>query len=331
MNETHVLRIDSVDPDVGVLKSAADILRAGGLVAFPTETVYGLGANALDPLAVARIFVAKGRPVNNPIIVHVADLTDLPRVVADWPPAAQKLAKRFWPGPLTLVLPHAASIADGVTGGGPTVAVRMPAHPVALALIRAAGVPLAAPSANRSGELSPTSAKHVLRGMGGRIDMIVDGGPTQVGVESTVLDLSVSPARLLRPGHITPAEIEAVIGRIGRAGVVPESKPLPSPGLLARHYAPRTPTECLAGSAARVAECLRQGEKIGWLTFEAWPELPVMTVIMPNDPAAYAARVYAELHVLDELELDRIIVELPPDEECWLAVRDRLKRAGMKS
>ena len=330
-SNTSIVQVDPADPQVAALAKAAEIIREGGLVAFPTETVYGLGANALDPLAVARIFVAKGRPVNNPIIVHVADLADLPRVVADWPRAAQKLAERFWPGPLTLVLPHAASIADGVTGGGPTVAVRMPAHPVALALIRAAGVPLAAPSANRSGELSPTSAKHVLRGMGGRIDMIVDGGPTQVGVESTVLDLSVSPPRLLRPGHITPAEIEAVIGRIGRAGVVPESKPLPSPGLLARHYAPRTPTECLAGSAARVAECLRQGEKIGWLTFEAQPELPVMTVIMPDDPAAYAARVYAELHVLDELELDRIIVELPPDEECWLAVRDRLKRAGMKS
>ncbi len=308
--------------------AAAELLRSGGLVAFPTETVYGLGASALDPSAVARVFEAKGRPANNPLIVHVADLSDLARVVAVWPDLAQRLAERFWPGPLTLVLPRAATIPDIVTGGGPTAAVRMPAHPVALTLIRAAGVPLAAPSANRSGELSPTTAEHVQRGLSGRIDMILDAGPTRVGVESTVLDLSVSPPRLLRPGHITLAEIEAIIGPIKRHAIVAEPKPLPSPGLLPKHYAPRTPMELQAGSAARVAERVRQGQKVGWLTFTAKPDLAAVAVVMPREPAVYAARLYAELHALDQMGLDRIVVEMPPDEEAWLAVRDRLRRAS---
>ncbi|MFL5340352.1 MAG: L-threonylcarbamoyladenylate synthase [Gemmataceae bacterium] len=323
MTETRLRSVDAA-----ALAEAAAVLRAGGLVAFPTETVYGLGANALDAAAVARIFAAKGRPANNPIIVHIADFADLPRVVANWPDAARRLAERFWPGPLTLVLPRAAAVPDIVTAGGPTVAVRMPAHPVALALIRAAGVPLAAPSANRSGELSPTTAEHVRRSLSSRIDMILGGGPTQVGLESTVVDLSVTPVRLLRPGHISPADIATVIGAIARQPDVSEAAPLPSPGMLARHYAPRTPTVCLAGSATYVAERLQRGEKVGWLTFDAAP-CDAVTVVMPRAPTEYAARLYAELHALDQLALDRIVVEQPPDEEPWLAVGDRLSRAAI--
>src|SRR5437763_8542920 len=231
--------------DSAAIASAADVLRSGGLVAFPTETVYGLGANALDADAVGRIFAAKGRPAANPIIVHVADAAGVGAVVADWPDAAARLAERFWPGPLTLVLPKRDAVPDVVTAGGPTVAVRVPAHPVAHALLRAAGVPVAAPSANRSSELSPTTAGHVLHGLGGRIDLILDAGPCPGGIESTVLDVTNDPPRLLRPGLVTPAQIEAVIGPIQRFGE-PAGSVLRSPGLLAKHYAPRAPLE-LAG------------------------------------------------------------------------------------
>jgi L-threonylcarbamoyladenylate synthase len=330
MPQTVIHVLDPNQLDAAVLAAAAEVLRAGGLVAFPTETVYGLGANALDETAVARVFDAKGRPPNNPVIVHVADESDLSSVVGNWPENAQRLARRFWPGPLTLVLPRGPAIPDIVTAGGPTVAVRMPAHPVARALIRAAGVPLAAPSANRSGELSPTFAEHVARGLAGRIEMILDGGPTQVGIESTVLDLSTSPPRLLRPGHISQTEIEAIIGPIARIESAnhDESAALPSPGLLAKHYAPRTPTECLGGSAGRVRELLRKGERVGWLTFEGEMDGAV-AAHMPRDPTAYAVRLYAELHRLDQTGLSRIVVEKPPETDDWLAVRDRLKRAAM--
>src|SRR4051794_39087740 len=214
---TTVLALHAIPPDPADVAVAAAVLHRGGLVAFPTETVYGLGANALDAAAVARIFAAKGRPATNPLIVHVAAAEHVWSVAADWPAVAARLAERFWPGPLTLVLPKAAAVPDAVTAGGPTVAVRVPAHPVALALLRAAGVPLAAPSANRSTELSPTTAGHVLHGLGGRIDLVLDAGPTAGGIESTVLDVTTNPPRLLRPGLVTPAMIEAVIGPIRRA------------------------------------------------------------------------------------------------------------------
>ena len=192
------------------------MLRGGGLAAFPTETVYGLGANALDAAAVARIFAAKGRPANNPLIVHLADAAQVREIAADWPESASRLAERFWPGPLTLVLPRRDIVPDIVTARGPTVAVRVPAHPVAQALLRAAALPLAAPSANRSTELSPTRAEHVLRGLEGRIDLLLDGGPTAGGIESTVLDVTIMPPRLLRPGLIGVAQLEAVIGPLMR-------------------------------------------------------------------------------------------------------------------
>ncbi len=314
---------------------AAAVLRAGGLVAFPTETVYGLGANALDPAAVARIFTAKGRPANNPLIVHLPTADSVQQVAESWPETAQRLAARFWPGPLTLVLPRRARLPATVTGGGPTVAVRVPAHPVALALLRAADLPVAAPSANRSEQVSPTCAEHVLRSLGGRIDLILDGGPAWGGLESTVLDVTCTPPRLLRPGLVAPNEIEAVIGPIARAATadVPAGAALASPGMQRRHYAPRAPLECCDGTEVqRRLEALQQERSvIGWLPLrQPAASLPARIVVvpMPAEPAAYAAQLYAVLHRLDAAGVERILVELPPDTQEWLAIRDRLRRAS---
>jgi L-threonylcarbamoyladenylate synthase len=310
--------------DPSNIARAAAILRGGGLVAFPTETVYGLGANALDADAVDGIFRAKGRPASNPVIVHVASVDDAKALTTDWNDTAQKLADTFWPGPLTLVLPRADIVPDIVTAGGATVALRIPAHPVALALLRACGFPLAAPSANRSTELSPTRAEHVARSLDGLIDLILDGGPTTVGLESTVLDVSVSPPRLLRPGLVSLAELQACVGMV-EIGPAETTTPARSPGQMAKHYAPRTPLELVEGNAeSRVAELRAAGERVAWLTFADAAD----AITMPNDPAAYAAALYATLHTLDAANYARIIVEAPPATDAWLAVRDRLRRAA---
>jgi L-threonylcarbamoyladenylate synthase len=331
---TVILPVNPVAPELEVIAQAADVLRAGGLVAFPTETVYGLGANALDAAAVARIFVAKGRPANNPLIVHVAERSAARVLVAAWPLAAERLAERFWPGPLTLVLPRSAAVPDIVTAGGPTVAVRMPAHAVARALISAAGVPLAAPSANRSTRLSPTRAEHVMRDLDGRVDLVLDGGPTPGGLESTVLDVGTSPPQLLRPGLIAPGEIAAIIGPIEQRIEQPvaDPAPLPAPGMMARHYAPRAPLELADDGGRRIVEAhCRAHRSVAWLTFEEVPpNLPqqAMRIVMPRDPALYASSLYAVLHTCDDAGVERIVVALPPDTEDWLAVRDRLRRAA---
>ena len=334
---TTVTSIDPLAPDPEAIRGSASIIRAGGLVAFPTETVYGLGANALDAAAVARIFEAKGRPAHNPLIVHVHDAEAAGTVVALWTETAALLAARFWPGPLTLVLARSPHVPDIVTAGGTTVAVRVPAHPVALALIRAAGVPIAAPSANRSTRVSPTCAEHVLRTLDGRIDMVLDGGPTSGGIESTVLDISSDQPRILRPGLVGPAEIEAVLGvpvaRPHRPKRVSATGPHRSPGLSTRHYAPRTPSECAPApdASARVAEILSGGERVVWLAMgdvSPHPRHDRLSIIpMPSDPAAYAARLYSAFHEADDHEPDRIVITWPPDTEEWLAVRDRLHRA----
>lgn len=333
--KTEILRVSSGAPEAEPIARGAAIVRGGGLVAFPTETVYGLGANALDAEAAARIFAAKGRPGNNPMIVHVAGAEQIHTVAADWPAPAARLAERFWPGPLSLVVRKRAELPAVVTAGGNTVAVRMPDHPIALALIRAAGVPLAAPSANRSSRLSPTCAEHVLHDLDGRIDMVLDGGPTAGGLESTVLDLTTSPPRLLRPGLIPPSAIEAEIGPIILVlrGVPAGELPMPSPGMLERHYAPRAPLQCVGDEAESYVEKLRRaGLHIGWLTRNATSERPGVTVrVMPSDPAGYAAELYAALHSLDDEGVDRILVSMPPDTEEWLAVRDRLRRASAKN
>jgi L-threonylcarbamoyladenylate synthase len=327
---TVLLAVDPHSPQPERIARAAAVLRAGGLVAFPTETVYGLGANALDAAAVQRIFAAKGRPANNPLIVHVAGTAEVGQVAAEWPGPAARLAERFWPGPLTLVLPRKAAVPDAVTAGGATVAVRMPAHPVALALLRAAGVPVAAPSANRSSQLSPTRAGHVLRDLEGRIDLVLDGGPCPGGIESTVLSLAPAP-RLLRPGLVGLAELEEVLGTVLPPVPRAEGGALPSPGMLPRHYAPRTPLECAAdGGRERVAELCRQGQRVGWLTHGQAADVPAGAAVrdLPAEPGGYAAMLYAALHDLDAAGLDRIVVALPPDTAQWQAVRDRLRRAS---
>jgi L-threonylcarbamoyladenylate synthase len=332
---TTVWHVDPQLPDPVVIGKAADVLRAGDLVAFPTETVYGLGANGLDANAVARIYAAKGRPGRNPIILHVASTTDAQTLVKSWPPSAQSLAGRFWPGPLTLVLPRLERVPDIVTAGGPTVAVRWPTHPIAQALIAALGGPIAAPSANRSGELSPTCAEHVLNDLDGRIDLLLDGGPTAAGIESTVIDLSGPVPRLLRPGPIPPVELESIIGPLIRNTRLLDQSALPSPGMLERHYAPRTPLESFAGYAKMVdrsIELWREGKRIAMMFFgnEATDTDQIIRVPMPGSPADYAAQLYRVLHDLDRLGLDRILVQMPPASDDWLAVRDRLQRATMR-
>jgi len=323
-----ILKVDAATPDADAIARASRVLQSGGLVAFPTETVYGLGANALDADAVARIFVAKGRPARNPIIVHVADFEGAKALVADWPEIAQTLAERFWPGPLTMVLPKRPIVPDIVTAGGATVALRVPSHPVALALLRDCGLPLAAPSANASTELSPTLAEHVARSLGDKIDLILDAGATTGGLESTVLDVTCTPPRLLRPGLVTRTDIETLLGRIEVAA--PSSdETLRSPGQMPRHYAPHTPLEVVADSQRHVAELLGQGVRVGWLT-HCDEETPpgVFRILLPADAVSYSAQLYAALHRLDDARVDRIVVEAPPDGDEWLAVRDRLRRAS---
>jgi L-threonylcarbamoyladenylate synthase len=293
------------------VERAAALIRAGKLVAFPTETVYGLGANALDAAAVERIFEAKGRPRNIPLIVHV-DSVEMARGLASrWPDAAEALARRYWPGPLTLVVPKRRqdpAIPDIVTAGLPTVGLRMPAHPLALALIGAAGVPIAAPSANRFTELSPTTAAHVPEALA---DYVLDGGPARVGIESTVLSLVGAPW-LLRPGVIPLPEIEALIGPVGMAAD-PAEGAHDAPGMHPRHYRPATPLYLLGPGEAPPAG------KGAWLRIGRE---------MPADPREYAAALYETLHRLDERRPDWIAVERPPDTPEWAGVLDRLRRAA---
>lgn len=338
--KTTLRRIAADKPDAAVIAEAAAVLRRGGLVAFPTETVYGLGANALDAAAVQSIFAAKGRPANNPIIVHVADAAAARKLAANWPERASLLAERFWPGPLTLVLSKRAEVPDIVTAGSPTVGLRVPAHPVALALLRAAEIPIAAPSANRSMRISPTTADHVLRGLDGRIDFLLNAGPTSGGLESTVLDLTTDPPQLLRPGLVSVEQLEAVVGPIaaGEHAVSKSStESLRSPGLLERHYAPRAKVVCLSAENRGVAqELLQSNQRLGWLRLAGTnPELQLSTgsnrpiiIDMPADAAAYSARLYAALHELDDAGVDQIVVDLPPSGDAWLAVHDRLRRAA---
>lgn len=309
-------------PSSTEIEHAAALLRAGKLVAFPTETVYGLGANALDALAVARIFEAKGRPTTSPMIIHVSNYDMLRSVVAEWPSAAQDLAQRFWPGPLTLVLKKQAIVAALVTAGLETVGVRMPSHPVALALIEAAALPVAAPSANRFTQLSPTTAEHVRQSLGGRVDYILDGGACTVGIESTVLSLAGPMPVLLRPGGVSRALIEAVIGP-----VVQQSEPAaaahPAPGMHPRHYSPRTKLLLV-----REGGVPQEGSG-AYLQLHVSPRSEVrMVVPMPADARKYAAQLYGVLHELDAQDFDWIAVDSPDDDPEWDAIRDRLRRAA---
>ena len=296
------------------------MIRDGGLVAFPTETVYGLGANALDPAAVEKIFIAKGRPPSSPLIVHVDSIEMARGLVRAWPEKAEKIARRFWPGPLTLVLPKQPHIPERLTAGLDTVGIRMPSNPIALALIHEAALPLAAPSANRFGELSPTTADHVRGALGDRVAMVLDGGPTTVGIESTVLSLAGPEAILLRPGMISQAEIEEVIGPIHLERMTADEAH-PSPGMHARHYSPRT--KLVLVNNGRMPEYGR-GAYL-WIGEAA---SAARSIRMPADPPKYAAVLYKILHELDAEGWDWIAVEEPPRDHAWAAIRDRLERAA---
>ena len=301
------------------VRRAAQILRAGGLVAVPTETVYGLGADALSAAAVAKLYAAKRRPADHPVIVHFASAEDAFSFTREVPPAARLLAKRYWPGPLTLILKRSSKARDFVTGGQDTVGLRVPSHPVAQALLKEFGGGIAAPSANLFGELSPTAASHVMSGA----ELVLDGGPSEIGIESTIVDLSSSEAVLLRPGGISRDELEKTLN----AKV--KDKSVASPrhsGGLERHYAPKTPAR-LVPPHALDAEIAKHREKLAVLAFSRPDERVDFWIRMPREPAAYAHRLYAALRELDSAGCETILVEAPPETAEWEAIRDRLQRA----
>ena len=355
---TRVLATPPEDIPPDAIALAADLLRAGEVVAFPTETVYGLGADATNTTAIQRIFAAKERPLTDPLIVHLADVAQLSEVVSAIPPAVAQLAERFWPGPLTLVLPRNARIPALVAAGGATVGVRVPAHPVALALLRAANLPVAAPSANRFMHTSPTTAAHVLADLDGRIACVLDGGPTTVGVESTVVDLTTSPPRLLRPGGATLEDLRAILPDIIVPGS-PESvesaserasaEPTHAPGQMARHYAPRTRLivfdapeatgaaaqgALLAALLAEAVAARARGERVGALAADEEAAtlenvgVQVARLGPLGDLAAISRRLYAALRELDAAGLDVLLAHSFGRHGLGLALEDRLRRAA---
>ena len=338
-----MLPVDATAPDPAAIRQAAAVLRSGGLVAFPTETVYGLGANALDGEAVQGIFAAKGRPAYDPLIVHLAGPEALLDVVAEVHPLVATLAARFWPGPLTLVLPRGPRIPLTVTAGGPTVAVRVPSHPVALALIRAAGFPIAAPSANRFGHLSPTQAAHVLDDLDGRIDVLLDGGPTPVGVESTVLSLVTPVPTILRPGGVSREALVMVLGQVDVAGRLFAAEDVaPSPGTLAQHYAPRAKLTLYQGAREAVLPAMRAaaarltdaGQRVGLLLAEGdapvFGDLPVTveTIEIDGELERAARQLFTALRALDRAGVTAILARDFGAHGLGLAIRDRLTRAA---
>ena len=351
MPPTRVLIVDPLAPDPAAIAEAARVLRAGGLVAFPTETVYGLGADALDAEAVAGIFRAKDRPSTDPLIVHVSSLADGARVAREVPDVARTLAARFWPGPLTLVLPKRPEVPSGVTAGLDTVAVRVPAHPVARALLEAAGVPVAAPSANRFSRPSPTRAAHVLADLDGRVDLVIDAGSTDIGVESTVLDLTVVPPVVRRPGGVTLEALHEWLPEARVAGRDVDGREAQvSPGQLLRHYAPRATLSCYDGEvplviarlALDVRALLGAGERVGVLAPEedllalaplvaaraAGGRIVTQAYGARRDPRRAAHELFDALRTLDATGVTRILATLPGQDGIGRAVRDRLRRAA---
>jgi len=310
-----------------LIEEAVEVLRAGKLVAFPTETVYGLGANASDPAAVRKIFDLKGRPPDHPVIVHLDNPRYLHRWVRELPPLAKALADEFWPGPLTLILPKAENVNDIVTGGQDSIGIRVPSHPMAQQLLNAFGGGIAAPSANRYGRLSPTRPEHVREEFGDEIELILDGGESLIGLESTIVSCLNNEARLLRPGFITRSQIEKIVGPLSTSAEVPRS-----PGDRIMHYAPLTPLEVVSIDELemRAAEVIAQREKVAVLAMR--PPLRTqrnMTWINAGKkPDTYAHNLYNHLRTLDRAGCVKILVQDVPDEERWAAIRDRLRRAG---
>jgi L-threonylcarbamoyladenylate synthase len=344
---TVVLAVDFVSPgslatersSADALAEAARVLRRGGLVAFPTETVYGLGARALDARALARIFEAKGRPTHHPLIAHVLDEDRARALAASWPAAASRLAGSFWPGPLTLVVDRAPHVPGAIAAGTSSVAVRVPAHPVARALLAALGEPIAAPSANRYQGVSPTTAAHVVKELGDRVDLVLDGGPCQAGIESTVIDVRTDPPSVLRLGAADLATLRSIVPGLrlpGDAGsAVAADATRASPGMDARHYATRARIVLAPGHAEAVAtaRALAAAEpRSGAIalvvrrTVDVDPALVIR--VLPDDPVRYAQHLYATLHALDDAQVSTIVIDGVPTDDAWLAIADRLRRAS---
>ena len=330
--KTEILPTHTPELFTAAVKRAVELLRAGEVVALPTETVYGLAANALDAAAVAKIYSIKGRPSHNPIIVHVSDLLMAQRCVERWPDSAEKLAKSFWPGPLTMVLPRAKDIPDNVTAGGETVGVRWPSHPFIQAVIRECGFPLAAPSANLSNAISPTSAAHVAKQLDGKVRVIVDGDAAQVGIESTVIDLASPQPRVLRPGMIHQESLFAVMGNIQHSTFNIQHSILRSPGLLRKHYSPKAKLLVMdwksdADLKSRTTHHASRTHIIAHTRIPSTDGFGSVSVL-PRDAAAFARSIYAELHRCDEAGAEIIIVEALPPQMEWRGVADRLMRAA---
>ncbi|NJM05708.1 threonylcarbamoyl-AMP synthase [Candidatus Gracilibacteria bacterium] len=334
-------RTRTLAADAAGVAAATTLLHAGELVAFPTETVYGLGGNALDAAAVARIFSAKGRPAEDPLIVHVAVVAQLARVTRDLPDVVELLAARFWPGPLTLIVPRSPAVPPAVSAGRDTVAVRIPQHPLAQMLLRAVAIPIAAPSANRFGHTSPTSAQHVLADLDGRIAAVIDGGATPIGIESTVLDLTAPVPTLLRPGGISLEELRKVLGEVALGRRVEQDTAQIAPGLLDRHYAPASAMWLAIGHAAatrawlakRAAALRAEGKRVGLLIPDDDQDLAtaadlVVTLGPANDPERIASRLYAALREIDAQRPDVILARDLGEEGIARAIRDRLRRAA---
>ncbi|MFO0944801.1 MAG: L-threonylcarbamoyladenylate synthase [Planctomycetota bacterium] len=330
MTPTETIRVDCDASLESAVARAITVLSRGGLVAVPTETVYGLAANARDPEAVAKIFAAKGRPATNPVIAHVPNVEAARALVSEWPESASLLARAFWPGPLTIVLAkRIGAVAEDVTAGGPTVAIRVPSHPLLSRILNRIDFPLAAPSANRSESISPTTAEHVLASLDGRVDLVLDAGPTARGIESTVIDLA-GPVRLLRPGPITRDQIEGLIGPLNRAAEESTGDGVArSPGMMKRHYAPKTSVEVSSDPARAIHRHRSTGRRVAWIALVGDvvdPECPCR--VMAADPIEYQRDLYAALHWADEQEAELIIVTAPPVGDAWEAIHDRLRRAS---
>ena len=341
---TKILHIDKYKADPGALEEAGRILRGGGLVAFPTETVYGLGGNALDPEAARKIYAAKGRPSDNPLIVHISQVSELTPLVKEIPAMAEPLIRKWWPGPMTLIFKKSGAVPDETTGGLDTVAVRMPSHPVAAALIKASGIPIAAPSANLSGRPSPTSARHVIEDMDGRIDMIIDGGECEIGLESTIIDVTGAEPELLRPGFITIEDIRALTGsgKIDPAVTAPGGDGLRprAPGMKYRHYAPKAPLAIVEGEPEAAAEEINRlcseaasrGQKAGVICSGAMAariKCPLVAELGEDEsPESAAPRLFAALRKMDEEGADLIYAQAYRDKGVGLAVMNRLRKAA---
>jgi L-threonylcarbamoyladenylate synthase len=331
----RVLSVDAAHPDPAVIAEARDVLLRGGLVAFPTETVYGLGARGLDAKAVEKIFRAKGRPSGHPVILHVDGDAMARTLSASWSELASRFARTFWPGPLTLVVPRAACVPREVTGGLDAVGLRSPAHAVARALITAVGEPLAAPSANAHTHVSPTTAEHVVRSLGDRVELVLDAGPSAVGIESTVLALSEDPPRVLRPGGVSLDALRAIDPRVVHEVVSLETEaPRAAPGMAAKHYAPRARVVLAESGGKSVADAIAResvAEVAALVMTEDARDAASgarFLVQLPSEPEGYAQRLFAALHAAEAASVDVIVIEGVPRDRAWWAIRDRLSRAA---